>query len=623
MASGFTTPRIRNPYATLTTHDDNDWCCSVCKEKFRDKRVLPCGHFICGPLSHPCIRRVREENQGICPVEGCGNVIPTNFNPFRAPRPQEKQPPATYRPATQPSFYEQKSSVTLGSGTQNHSGREKENDPRLKQATSELSKSKINLCRVHRMSLEFYCSKCIEKICLKCWTSFHLDKSRHDVAPHVTQNDLTDRIGKYKDECENTSDIMKKFDIVLQGARDLKQKYSGSLRSNASNNLMTVDNAQLQDIVEHQKQHVNSLQAVLNIQFSLLKEQLENLIPAQGESVSGPRSVACEPVLRDLKSVRAKVVSENIVACSQAIYNSTKREILCLEQWPGTVRSLSVYNKQNRMELDRTMEWDKVRTDKSELNEIAMASDNILYASIRNNIRWRVSVLRQNDLKEEREIDTKAVKEQDVEIYKWRLNARGKNLAIVTNLDNNKQKVFEWQCAYVYFEETLAHIVPLYISRSQFSSTFCYTGQNLILETRNNAIAAVLIDSSYCNLQKDLVRQSQIPRDVETPKVIKHITLQDTKEIRTLVWLDRSDNVEMNSDGYLFAGDYTYTDANKSSVYQLNLDAMIDGDEVTSYKDWETKSVFPHCVIDSSTLFGIKGNFSFKGNPSSFLLEYE
>ena len=107
MATGSTRPKNTLGLTNFVAYEDSDWCCSVCKEKFRDVRKLPCGHFICGPLARFCIKRVLDYNQRKCPVERCGKLIGKNFDPDKAPRPQATEKQAARSSSPTPSIYSQ------------------------------------------------------------------------------------------------------------------------------------------------------------------------------------------------------------------------------------------------------------------------------------------------------------------------------------------------------------------------------------------------------------------------------------------------------------------------------------------------------------------------------------
>ena len=61
-----------------------------------------------------------------------------------------------------------------------------------------------------------------------------------------------------------------------------------------------------------------------------------------------------------------------------------------------------------------------------------MTSNDNFYASISDGGMWRsVSVLNQNNLREQSQLDTSLVQEKDRERYAWLLNAYNNTLAVV------------------------------------------------------------------------------------------------------------------------------------------------------------------------------------------------
>ena len=347
-------------------------------------------------------------------------------------------------------------------------------------------------------------------------------------------------------------------------------------------------------------------------------------------------------------------LQENEIECLDAVYNLSTQLVICLDISQDTVYLLSINGERNNLVLEHTLDWKEVRRDESDvLRRIAMTSDNTLYALIlnKNDKRWRVSVLRQSNLREEREIDTSLIKGQNTEDYGWELRGCGNRLAIGIMSDKNSDGVYRWECVYIYSEERCTHRFTLDIVRDGYSFfSMCYIGSHLIVQTSGNRVAVVSLDERDSIQQKKREKKKNENRretksgrseqhGIEERRAtdIKHITLLDTNGIWGLVWLGREDGDEdvdgydeveegnrqrqKSAQGYLFVGDDSLEE--KCSVYELDLDRVKDGDEVNSRKDLQIIDMFPVCMIDKSNIFAIKGMPFFEGNPSIVALEFD
>ena len=314
---------------------------------------------------------------------------------------------------------------------------------------------------------------------------------------------------------------------------------------------------------------------------------------------------------------------------------------------------MGINSERNNLVLEHTLDWGELRRDDSDwLCWIAMTSDNTLYALIfnKNDIRWRVSVLRQSDMRVEREIDTSVIKEQYTEGYGWDMRGCGNRLAIVIRLDNYSDRVYRWECVYIYSKERCTHRVKLDILRDYVSTSLCYTGSHSIVRTSDDRVAVVSLDERDSIQQREREKKNENKRETKSGRSeqheveesrathIKHITLMDTELIFDLVWLGREDRDEdadgydedeegkrqrqKSAQGYLFVADNSY-DEEKCSVYELDLDSVKDGDKVNSRKDLQINDMPPKCMIDKSNIFAIKRKLFLKGNPSIVALEFD
>ena len=481
------------------------------------------------------------------------------------------------------------------------------------------------------------------------------------------QNKVRDRIQDYK---RQITDAVNKFDNFLENVWELEEKHEEVMKS--TNNEELMNRAQtVKEMVDTQKKAVDSLQTEINEQFGLIKDRLVNLLQPEGSdkelkkgtSKQTPKASGYQGTSgavtsqrvngkrKKLKSMRSNFVSEEEIWCLFAVYNSNSQQILFT--YSSEVIVMGINSERNNLLLEHTLDWKEVRRDESDwLCRIAMTSDNTLYAVIlnKNDKRYRVSVLRQSDLREEREIDTSLIKEQRTEGYRWVLRGCGNRLAIVTILHNDSDKVYRWECVYIYSEERCTHRVTLDIERDYYSFfSMCYIGSHLIVQTSGNRVAVVSLDERDSIQQKETEKKNENKRETKSGKSeqheveerrathIKHITLMDTRGILDLVWLAREDRDEDADDydeveegkrqtqksaqGYLFVGDNPL-DEKKCSVFELDLDRVKDGDSVNSRKDLQMNDMFPKCMIDKSNIFAIKRKSLFTGNPSIVALEF-
>ncbi|XP_075264464.1 uncharacterized protein LOC142356436, partial [Convolutriloba macropyga] len=536
-------------------------------------------------------------------------------------------------------------------------------------------------CKKHKKSLQFFCIKCNKSLCEKGWEVDHKDPSKHQVVLFKfilePQNEVRERIQQYRDECEQTSrSMMNNFNIFLKDVRELQDKHNDVM--NSSNNAELQKRADIvKKLVENHKKSLKEMQNENLKQFEVINDLLSNLLTsktvrttqmpgdvdtngtlvlsATANAAIGSGQLTKKKAKRtSLKSTSIKfVLQENQIECLDAVYNLSTQLVICLDGSTNTVHLLSINSERNNLVLEHTLDWKEVRRDESDvLCRIAMTSDNTLYAVImnENDKRHRVSVLRQSDLREEREIDTSLIKEPCREGYRWELIGCGNRLAIVIRLNNKIDKVYRWECVYIYSEERCTHRVTLDIERDYYLVfSLCYIGSHLIVRTSNDSVAVVSLDERDSIRQKETEKKKNENRretksgrseqhGIEERRAtdIKHITLIDTNGIWGLVWLGRDgdedvdgyDEVEegnrqrqKSAQGYLFVGDYAKDE--KCSVYELDLDRVKDGDSVNSRKDLQIIDMFPVCMIDKSNIFAIKGMPFFKGNPSIVALEFD
>ena len=553
--------------------------------------------------------------------------------------------------------------------------------------------SPTNNCREHGKELKFFCNSCKLSICESCWEKDHGDVMKHPIRLFESilkpEKDVCDRMSDHTKQATQFRKQFKNFcDQLVTDARDLEEK-QGQVSKSTNNEQLMNGKQVVKAMVATQSKAVTSIQTELNKQCDLIKESLENLLPSDGDEEkkesanvqthsSEQQKERNETVTsqirirkrRNLKSVRRKLKCEENCMSSEAVYNWSTRQLICSEIIPNVVRILGVNSEKKSLTVERKVTWEGDK--RGELSGIAMTSDNTLYASIlsRSNKRWRVSVLRQeSDLREEREIDTTVIREEmqrpDSRDYNWELRGCGDKMSIVTRLDNWEERVYSWECAYIYSEERCTQRVRLDIERDLFSSHLCYIGSHLIVKTRENVVAVVPLrsnnitgkdqkekqkksrdtsngdeDNCNSNLQN---RRREKEKKYESGKMeesraggIKHVTLQDIEFIDELVWVRRDKNdvedgmehggsfvrhTTTNCDGYLFVGDNPGRGRNKCSVYELNLDRVKDGDRLNSKKHLEIDASLPKCMIDNSNLFAMEGNPR-NGNPTILTLEF-
>ncbi|XP_075249368.1 uncharacterized protein LOC142342074 [Convolutriloba macropyga] len=551
-------------------------------------------------------------------------------------------------------------------------------------------------CRRHGEQLDFYCHGCKISICKICWKKDHDDLINHPIRLFESilepQNKIRDRIKKCKEETTKVaSKVRNDLGKVVKGICDLEEMQNRVLDS-PNNEELTNRERVVKDLVDTQTKLVGSIQSEMNEQFAIIQGQLKNLLSSdeiykEQNDIAIGQKLSCEEAQqrfeiwtgkqgsrgtsRQLKSARKIFTCEEKVKCMQAVYNSSRQEILCLGYSPSVLQKLSMNNGKNYLTVEPEVKWDDVRRDRWSLPvSIAMTSDNTLYASLFSDQNdsdqndWRVSVLRQTDFREDREIDTGVIKERrsDIGKYEWYLSARDDKLAIVIRLYNRRDRVDKWECVYIYREETCYQRVTLDITKNGSAGHICYIWSHLIVQTSSSRIAVVSLDENF-HLQENkrtknftqidnrqneqkviLVQQNTIKNfdhgnQAESDQIessmssdIKYLTLIDTGDIYELVWvrtdcdLDGVKNgtmgVEGGAEGYLFAGDIKNSGTLRCSLYELDLDRVNNGDRVTSRKEFEVERVIPKCVTSDSTLFAIQDSL-FYCNPTVISLDFD
>ncbi|XP_075261969.1 uncharacterized protein LOC142353575 isoform X2 [Convolutriloba macropyga] len=552
-----------------------------------------------------------------------------------------------------------------------------------------------NNCRKHGEPLKYICTsaRCNISICESCWKSDHANKNEHSIElfdstlkPH---GQMFDRITALKEQTtEFVKEFIKECKIFLRGVCELEEKQKEVTQSINNEELMNRVQV-VKEMVDKQTKAATCLQVQLNEGFESVKCQLEKLsspdndreekestsLQTQWSEVQKERReiVTTERVIREgrqLLQEMTKLTCEKVI-CDAAAYNSSRQEILCFDWLPDVVNIVRIKCREKRLVVEHGKKREEVRRDEeNELHDIAMTSDNTLYASLFSSKtnRWRVSVLRQSDWKEKREIDTSVIRDQGRDNlsptsrrYYWCLNAHGNEVAIGIRSNYGRDSVYKWECVYIYRDEKCFQRVRLDIWRDESAWHSCYIGSHLILQTGGNTIAVVALgdDNGYMGRNRldsksskkdtpsghkmNLTEENKEKERREKEKnsesdqieesggetSIKHIILLDTLDICELVWARKDDDKEEdqnevgertkrrreNVDWYLFVGDDPDRGRNKCSVYELDMDRVKNGDMLNDRKELEIDSMFPKCLIDNSTLFAMQQH-PFNGKPS-------
>ena len=116
----------------------------------------------------------------------------------------------------------------------------------------------------------------------------------------------------------------------------------------------------------------------------------------------------------------------------------------------------------NSLKRTRVMNWSNVRPKASNLWSIAMTSNKNLNASISTRGMWRsVPVLNQINLREQRQIDTFFIQENDLGNYWWLLTAYNNNNTLVVVVIDIYKTQRRWECVYIVTNEKFSKRISL------------------------------------------------------------------------------------------------------------------------------------------------------------------
>ena len=485
------------------------------------------------------------------------------------------------------------------------------------------------------------------------------------------QKEVEARIAAYRLECVNMTGVLQEWQpcidqiqsaeraqkavLKCKSARDIEQK-SGDVRNQLLAQMTNVQNykrkilSQFSEIeatyerifgdeVEDSKSDgsPNQLNQGANTSRGTSGPRMTDNITSSpgGSSVTGRSdgvSAGKKIVIEDKKKkvltgVKETWKGDDIVDCRKAVFKAESRELMCY-RFPNTITVLRLNDKNEKLEVKRTMEWRELREKGNSLFNITVNDGSIMYGLIREDGGTyfnKVEELDQFSLKKKSELDTQGLLNGSGVL--WQLTSFHDTLALLVYDFRNKDDR-KWHSVTVYKNKKRMETISLEISLNGGVYWNCFTLVNestLLLRCGLNKIAVVKLPSqSHCHSIAASSSSSLSSSTTLKPQSIKYVIAAGVREICLLVWMP----IDSQLGGYICVGESE--GAKFSRIYKINLGtdlAKVDEGKETKMEEVETVSPLEKmtvmCLVDDYTVFATRGEKWFKGQPVVFNFDFQ
>ena len=487
------------------------------------------------------------------------------------------------------------------------------------------------------------------------------------------QKEVEARIAAYRLECVNMTGVLQEWQpcidqiqsaeraqkavLKCKSARDIEQK-SGDVRNQLLAQMTNVQNykrkilSQFSEIeatyerifgdeVEDSKSDgsPNQLNQGANTSRGTSGPRMTDNITSSpgGSSVTGRSdgvSAGKKTVIEDKKKkvltgVKETWKGDEIVGCSKVEFNAESRELMCFRFSNGKITVLRLNDKNEKLEVKRTMKWEELREKENRLWDITVNDGSIMYGVIEGDggtyFHQKVEELDQFSLKKKSELDTQGLLNGSAVI--WYLTSFLDTLALLVYDYSNKDD-HKWHSVTVYRNKKRMETVSLEISVNggmRWNNSALVNESTLLLSCGLNKIALVTLPSqSHCHSITASSSSSLSSSTTLKPQSIKYVIAAGVTRIYSLVWMP----IDSQLEGYLCVGELQ--GASLSRIYKINLGtdlAKVDEGKETKMEEVETVSPLEKmtvmCLVDDYTIFATGGEKWFEGQPVVLKFDFQ
>ena len=551
----------------------------------------------------------------------------------------------------------------------------------------------MNFCEKHPgKAVRFYCNPCSRAICEVCWEQDHKDWKSHGVTTLSVylepQLRIQSRISDYREDCERLRDFLKEWETVVTQIGTVERKREAVLRSESTRAIEEVS-SYVRNSLKCQMADIQKFKAKLLDQFGKIERSFEDIFgdtvatreddrnsssavggPAQliaeggiGASTSDSRasgadgwsnlgsgsseggiSVGMEENVgvgaeekkgerkeRVLVGVKETGKLNAIIQCEKAVYNWETREVMCFNWEEGGVISVFGVNEANdKLELKRTMEWNKIRGSKDYLWDICMDEvNNTMYGVVEQDEGFlkRVEELDQCSLKKKgssnTELDTRGL--LNGERVEWFLVSKRDTIALVVLDCRGGSSNFKWDSVAIYRNRvrrvhTLSHLDIKVKGGVHWRGCVLVNETTLLLSCGFDANKVAVVSLPPQSLHNQTSSSSSSPSSSADSTVnVKYVIPTGMDRVFLLVWTPSGEPHE----GYLWAGDFN------TRVYKVDLETDLKNLETGHETQLQVHKISPLenkltplCSTDDSTLFALSGNRVIEGRPVLLKLDF-
>ena len=352
-------------------------------------------------------------------------------------------------------------------------------------------------------------------------------------------------------------------------------------------------------------------------------------VTGRSDGVSAGKKLVIEDKKRKrLTGVKETWIGDKIVRCDKAVFNAESRELMCFN-FLNTITVLRLNDKNEKLEVKRTMEWNELREKENWLWDITVNDGSIMYGVIREDggtYFKKVEELDQFSFKKKSELDTQGLLNGSGVI--WYLSSFHDTLALSV-FDNRNKDDRKWHSVTVYKNKKRMETVSLEISVHEgiYWNGFTLVNENTLLLScgLNKKIAVVTLPSqSHCHSIAASTSLSLSSSTTLKPQSIKYVFAACVTRIYSLLWMP----IDSQLEGYICVGESE--GASLSRMYKINLGtdlAKVDEGKETKLEEVENVSPLEKttviCPVDDYTVFATRGEKWFEGQPVVLKFDFQ
>ena len=502
------------------------------------------------------------------------------------------------------------------------------------------------------------------------------------------QHRIQSRISNYREHCEKLSEFLQEWQAVVAQIGTVERKQESVLRSKSARaiEVMSID---VRNSLKCQMADIQKFKAKLLDQFGKIERSFEDIfgyivatreddwssssvVGGQGQLIAeggirvstsdsrpseadgwsnvgsgsseGGISVGMEENVgrgavekkgerkeRVLVGVKKTGKWNGKIWCDKAVYNWETREVMCFNWGEGSVISVIGVNEANdKLELKRTMEWNKIRGNKDRLLDICMDEvNNTMYGVVtqKEGEVKRVEELDQCSLKKKgssnTELDTRGL--LNGESVLWRLVSKRDTIALAVRGGFGNHK---WDSVAIYRNRvrrvhTLSHLDIKVKGFMYLSGCVLVNETTLLLSCGIDGNKVAVVSLPLQSLHNQTSSSSSSPSSsADSTANVKYVILTGVDNVWSLVWTPFGQPHE----GYLWLRDYRI---DNTHVYKVDLETDLKNVEtghetqlqVHKMSPLENK-LTPLCSTDDSTIFAISEGVFSRGYPVLIKLKF-